>query len=114
MEAGALVRTDGWVGATRGPDDRRLGPVRECPYALGPTASERFGCLEIDLDALAAARRPMLRACTDSTEQRHHLAGGLGAAILTAMVQRGWVERHDGRRDLRVRHPEQIAAWLRR
>jgi hypothetical protein len=44
------------------------------------------------------ARRPLVRACTDWTERRPHLAGALGAALLDAMLERGWLKRRpDGR-----------------
>lgn len=43
-------------------------------------------------------RRSLARACQDWTERRPHLAGALGAAILAAMLDRGWVKRRpDGR-----------------
>ena len=48
--------------------------------------------------ATLAGRRPLVRACTDWTERRPHLAGALGAAILTSMLDRGWLARRpDGR-----------------
>ena len=52
-----------------------------------------FGTLGVDLDAVGARsnRRPVLRFCVDWSEQRHHLAGALGAALLTRMHEAGWV-----------------------
>jgi hypothetical protein len=47
----------------------------------------------IELGALRARRRPLIRYCTDWTEQCHHLAGGLGAAIAEQVAERGWIER---------------------
>jgi hypothetical protein len=47
----------------------------------------------IDVEALLAMRRPVVRACLDWTERRHHLGGGLGAALLIALLERGWIER---------------------
>jgi hypothetical protein len=38
----------------------------------------------------------------DWTERRHHLAGGLGAAVATELTRRGWVRRHDGSRIVTV------------
>ncbi|GAB2542211.1 ArsR/SmtB family transcription factor [Brachybacterium huguangmaarense] len=112
VERGALVRLDGVPGSGRGPDDALSAPVATAPYRLGDPAQELLGELGIDLAALDRARRPLLRACVDWTEQRHHLAGGLGAAIAAAFVDRGWVERREGRRDLAVRDPASIARWL--
>lgn len=112
LEREALVRTDGVDGSGRGPQDDLSAPVQGAPYVLGPEAGSMFGELGIDVDELAAARRPLLRACTDWTEQRHHLAGGLGAAVLEAFTERGWVEARPGRRDLHVPQPARIHAWL--
>jgi len=36
----------------------------------------------VDLGALRARRRPLVRSCLDWSERRNHLAGALGAAIL--------------------------------
>lgn len=64
--------------------------------------SERGGrCLlgyGIDLQKVAATRRPVCRACLDWTERRPHLGGALGAALLRVVFQRQWAERDtDGR-----------------
>ena len=64
----------------------------------GATLFERFG---IDLPTLQQARRPVCRACLDWSERRFHLGGGLGAAVLTALYDRGWAKREDGTRVVR-------------
>ncbi|CAO3447020.1 ArsR/SmtB family transcription factor [Azospirillum largimobile] len=38
-------------------------------------------------------RRPLCRACLDWSERRPHLAGRLGAALLTCSLERGWIVR---------------------
>ncbi len=89
----ALARTDGRVDPGRRAQDGFASPVAVHPYELGPDAEAVFGRLGVDLAALAAGsrRRPVLRFCVDWTEQRHHLAGALGAAVLARMRARGWV-----------------------
>jgi len=77
----------------RRPADRISAPLREHPYTLGPDASSVFGALGVDLEAVAACRRPLLKFCLDWSEQRHHLAGALGAAVATRFVEAGWVQR---------------------
>jgi DNA-binding transcriptional ArsR family regulator len=52
-----------------------------------------FSALGIDLNAVASGRRPLCRACLDWSERRHHLAGTLGAALLTYIYDRGWAKR---------------------
>jgi len=56
---------------------------------------ERFltDTLQISADALAHPRRPLCRACLDWSERRHHLAGTLGAAILTRFTELKWATR---------------------
>jgi hypothetical protein len=41
----------------------------------------------------AAARRPLIRHCVDWTEQRHHLAGLLGAGLASHLFAAGWIVR---------------------
>ena len=47
----------------------------------------------LDLGALESARRPVCRPCLDWSARRTHLAGGLGAAILTHFTDRKWAWR---------------------
>ncbi len=54
--------------------------------------------LAIDVPALLRARRPAVRSCLDWTERRPHLAGGLGAALCTQFLDRGWIARTKGSR----------------
>ncbi len=98
----ALVRLDGADGIERAGTDPLSAPLRVHPYELGPAAAEVFGRLGVDVDALDQAprsgRRPLLRFCVDWSEQRHHLAGGLGASLLASMESAGWVRRLPPRR----------------
>lgn len=45
------------------------------------TGQRALAALDITVDAPAAARRPLCRACADWTERRPHLAGRLGATL---------------------------------
>ena len=47
----------------------------------------------IDLEILRKKRRPLCRACLDWSVRRHHLAGGLGAALLQRFYHLGWARR---------------------
>jgi len=47
-------------------------------------------------------RRPLTRACLDWTERRPHVAGQVGAAILTALLDLRWVDRAPRGRALRL------------
>jgi DNA-binding MarR family transcriptional regulator len=49
--------------------------------SLGSSASAWFARIGVDLEAIPARRRPLIRICTDWTERREHLAGSLGATV---------------------------------
>ena len=78
LARGALEHRDG-ASSSRPAPTRTTSSVRRRPGRLHP-------------------RRPLARACADWTERRPHLAGALGAALLTAMLDKGWLKRRpDGR-----------------
>jgi DNA-binding transcriptional ArsR family regulator len=49
--------------------------------------------LQIAPEALAHPRRPVCKACLDWSERRHHLAGTLGAAMMTRFTELKWAAR---------------------
>ncbi|GLY69418.1 ArsR/SmtB family transcription factor [Amycolatopsis taiwanensis] len=103
LDQGALAATDGIPTTQRREHDRLSAPLASHPYVLGPRAQEIFGGLGIDLDEVGRRRRPLLKFCLDWSEQRHHLAGALGAEVAEALHRRGWFERRKpGQRALRL------------
>ncbi len=103
LDRQVLVAVYGVADASRRPGERLAAALTTHPYRLGPDAEAVLGLLGVDLpDLLSASRssRPLLRFCTDWTEQRHHLAGRLGAALLAALCHTGCVVRHPDRRSL--------------
>jgi DNA-binding transcriptional ArsR family regulator len=101
----ALTPTDGISDNRRRADDRLSSQLAEHPWVLGPCAAEVFAELRVPPDRLAAGRssgRPLLRFCLDWSEQRHHLAGRLGAEVLAALLEAGWVTRAPGQRAIQV------------
>jgi len=58
--------------------------------------------LGIDVETLEKSRRPFSRCCVDWTERRPHIAGSLGAALLSAYQANGWLERAAQSRRLAV------------
>jgi DNA-binding transcriptional ArsR family regulator len=96
----ALERTDGRTGTVRAPDDPLASAMSHHPYRLGPAAGTVLAELGVDVGAITAGdpHRPLLRFCVDWSEQRHHLAGGLGAALLARMQHAGWLRRLPTRR----------------
>ena len=59
------------------------------------TEGQRFlaKALQISAESLAHPRRPLCKACLDWSERRHHLAGTLGAALLTRFTELKWAAR---------------------
>lgn len=57
-----------------------------------PEGMRFFACAGVDLD-MSDSRRPLCRTCLDWSERRPHLAGRLGAALLTRALARGWITR---------------------
>src|SRR5471030_1844355 len=70
--------------------------VRQSKQAIELTAEgKRFmeKSLQISAEALAHPRRPVCKACLDWSERRHHLAGTLGAAVMTRFTELKWAAR---------------------
>ncbi|QBF33128.1 helix-turn-helix transcriptional regulator [Thalassococcus sp. S3] len=74
--------------------------------AEGHTIVTDFG---VDLTALSRSRSPLCRECLDWSARRSHLAGKLGRALLTAILDRGWAHRMEGTRVIAFTHSGQTA-----
>ena len=98
-------------GAGRPGRDRLAGRRVGAGAARAPRYSASLG---VDVAGVPRRTRPLLRPCMDWTERRHHLAGGLGAALADELLRRGWVRRQEGSRIVtvtrrRVRGPGVLA-----
>lgn len=102
VEHDAVERTDGDTGTERAATDRLSARVKTAPYRLGPQGHDVFSDWGIDVAELDRGRRPLIRVCVDWTEQSHHLAGGLGAAMLRTFTDRGWVRPSKRPREVEV------------
>ncbi len=78
-------------GALSGDDDN---------IGLTEKGERTFAAFGIDLALLSKARRPLCRACLDWSERRPHLAGSLGAAVLSRFIDEGWARRQEKSRVL--------------
>jgi DNA-binding transcriptional ArsR family regulator len=84
-------------------EQRKLLRVSAGYYALTPAGSSFFlQELGIATDELARQRRAFARQCIDWTERRPHLGGALGAALLQALLARGWMKHTRRRRILQI------------
>lgn len=69
---------------------------------LTSLGAEWLAGLGADLEAMASARRPILRECLDWTERRPHLAGSAAAYLRERFTVDGWVVPVADTRALRV------------
>jgi DNA-binding transcriptional ArsR family regulator len=100
LERGHLDGGDGGRDPGSGdrlPTDPRVGSGHDHDYRLTPAGLELLGSLGVGLPA-----RPAVRYCVDWTEQRHHLAGAPGRALLARLVELDWVRRAEADRAVLV------------
>lgn len=68
---------------------------------LSESGTAWFRRLGIDTEAAARQRRTFCRPCLDWSERRHHLAGSLGAALLSRLQELRWAARERNSRVVR-------------
>jgi DNA-binding transcriptional ArsR family regulator len=72
---------------------RKLLRRRNDTLEITPAGAQFFRSFGIDVDALAARRRPLCRTCLDWSVRRHHLGGSVGAELLQRLFALGWARR---------------------
>ena len=102
IEGGAVEGGDGVHRLDGDGADRLSAPGRDIAYRLTDTGRALFARLGVD-GPPANGRGPVsLRYCVDWTEQRHHLSGVAGRALLARLLELGWLERDARTRAVRV------------
>ncbi len=89
LAGGRLEGGDGTFDERLAVHDRRAAYGRDLDYRL---TDEGLKFL-VDFGVELPPGRPAVRYCVDWTEQRHHLAGGLGRGLLDRCLQLDWVRR---------------------
>jgi DNA-binding MarR family transcriptional regulator len=79
------------------PRDPVNGPGRDASYRLTGAGKRALAGLGVDLLRVERSR-PEARYCVDWSEQRPHLAGPLGAALTSRLLQLDWIRRGSRRR----------------
>jgi DNA-binding transcriptional ArsR family regulator len=74
----------------------------ESGWSLTVHGQRRLGLLGLDAGALGQGRRPLLRPCQDWTERRPHMAGALGQALASRLLDLRWVLRAPSSRALLI------------
>jgi DNA-binding transcriptional ArsR family regulator len=71
------------------------GMLQMSRQGLRPTMAgvDWFRRAGVDTDAAISRRRIFCRPCLDWSERRYHLAGSLGAALLTRLCEQRWARR---------------------
>ena len=102
LERGLLSGGDGTFTPDRPGNDRLAAPGLDFDYQLTPRGVEELDAFGIDFGSLRERHRALIRYCVDWSEQRHHLAGALGAALAERMFDLGWVRRADRTRAVHI------------
>lgn len=92
IERGLLEGGDGVFDPGLAREDRLSAPGWDVDYRLTERGVEDLAQFGIDVAGLPTRRR-LVRYCIDWSEQRHHLAGALGAAIADRTFELGWTKR---------------------
>jgi DNA-binding transcriptional ArsR family regulator len=104
LDEGLLTGGDGRHHSERDGTDHLSAPGTDLTYRL--TARGRNGLTAFGLDLPAPRREPQaIRYCVDWSEQRHHLAGPLGAALTQRMFDLDWLRRTGQRRVVYLTEP---------
>lgn len=69
---------------------------------LTPVGHGAFDDLGVDVASVTSRRRTLMWTCPDWTERRPHLAGALGAALATELLNRCWITRRPRTRGLAI------------
>ena len=93
IDGGLIAGGDGVYHPRAARRDRLSAAGRDVDYVLTDRGADVLSELGVDLDGASASRRPFVRYCVDWSEQRHHLAGALGAAVQDRLVGLGWIRR---------------------
>jgi DNA-binding transcriptional ArsR family regulator len=81
------------------------GRIEDRDGSLVLTEAGRAFARDFGVALEAKGRRPLCKACLDWSVRRSHLAGVLGAGLLTRIYELGWARRTDGTRIVRFSAP---------
>ena len=83
----------GWAGVALYQSLVDKGWLSDGGATLTRSGEAALEALSIDIPRLRRGRRPLVRLCLDWTERRPHLAGAVGAALLTYALDHQWLRR---------------------
>jgi hypothetical protein len=98
LTKGHLTGGDGQYDPATAVGDRPSAYGSDIDYTL--TDSGR--AFLADLGVHLPPRRTTVRYCVDWSEQRHHLAGGVGHGLLARLTGLDWLHRHPANRAVQI------------
>jgi DNA-binding transcriptional ArsR family regulator len=93
IDRGMIEGGDGVYDPDRARRDRLSARGHDVEYRLTEAGADELDALGVDLRPSRWGRRRFVGYCVDWSEQRHHLAGAVGAAVHDRLLELGWVER---------------------
>lgn len=86
------------VTLTQGLVQQKIIQLKDDEYNVTTKGKAWFENIGVDIEAVRQQKRFFARPCLDWTERKHHLAGGLGAALLDQMLALNWIRRKPNER----------------
>jgi hypothetical protein len=90
LDREVLVGGDGRFDPSADGHDALSSPGHDVPYELTDTGRDFLAGVGVEIPF---GKRALVRYCVDWTEQRHHLSGALGRAVLDRFLSAGWAKR---------------------
>jgi len=90
LDRGVLTGGDGRYDPARDLGDALGNPGHDVRYQLTELGHACLNKLGVEIPF---GKRPLVRYCVDWSEQRHHLGGALGRAILDRFLTARWISR---------------------
>jgi len=98
LQRGYVTGGDGTFRPETASRDNRIGHGHDIDYQLSPEGQAFVTEFGVQL----LSRRPVVRYCVDWSEQRHHLAGGLGQGLLQRLLDLAWIRRSPAVRAVQI------------
>jgi DNA-binding transcriptional ArsR family regulator len=97
VDCGALAPLTPIDGASNVGHGSRNGAADQAGYTLEPAGSKLLNQIGAEVEAGS-----WVRCCVDWTEQKHHMAGLHGRAVLGGLIDLGWIRRAEKFRAVEV------------
>jgi DNA-binding transcriptional ArsR family regulator len=88
----------GWLTAAAASPPRTVALA----YDITPDGAKALAALGIDIEGMRNLRRRFAYGCVDWSERKPHIAGALGAALLSVALKRKWLTQDLDSRALRI------------